>query len=96
MRTSAFLFLILLTATNASAQTTIVLPDIQTPHQILVDGSDLYVFDEADYSLHVYTISPFAPKWEYGRKGDGPQVFKHLPLVSVQPDSLTCTARRRP
>ena len=76
---------------NLSAQTTIVLPDVQKPHQIAVDGNDLYIFDEADYSLHVYTISPFALKLKVGRKGEGPQDFKYLPFVYVQPDSLACT-----
>jgi len=76
---------------NLSAQETIVLPDLQQPHQIAVDGNDLYIFDEADYSLHIYTISPLALKLKFGRKGDGPQDFKYLPLVYVQPESLTCT-----
>jgi len=83
--------LALLAALDLSAQTPIVLPDVQKPHQIVIDGNDLYVFDEADYSLHVYAISPFAPKLKFGQKGDGPRDFKYLPLVSVQPESLTCT-----
>jgi len=77
--------------TGLFAQKTIVLPDLQQPHQIVVDGNDLYIFDEADYSLHVYTISPLALKWKFGRKGDGPQDFKYLPFVYVQPKSLACT-----
>jgi hypothetical protein len=68
-----------------------VLPDLQKPHQIVVEGNDLYVFDEADYSLHVYTVSPFAPKLTFGRKGDGPHDFRYLPFVFVQPESLACT-----
>lgn len=91
MKKPVLMVLALLAALELSAQTTIILPDVQKPHQIVVDGNDLYVFDEADYSLHVYTISPFAPKLKFGQKGDGPQDFKHLPLVSVQPESLTCT-----
>jgi len=91
MRKCAFLFLSLLIATNLSAQTTIAVPDVQKPHQVAVDGNDLYIFDEADYSLHVYTISPFAQKWKFGRKGDGPHDFKYLPYVSIQPETLTCT-----
>lgn len=78
-------------AGGLSAQTTIVLPDLRQPHQIAVDGNDLFVFDEADYSLHVYAISPFAPKITIGRKGDGPRDFRHLPYVSLQPETLTCT-----
>lgn len=76
---------------SASARQTTVLPDVRKPHQIVVDGGDLYVFDEADYSLHVYTVSPLTPKVTFGRKGDGPHDFKHLPYVFVQPDSLVCT-----
>jgi hypothetical protein len=91
MKRSVLLALALFAALDLSAQTTIVLPDVQKPHQIVVDGNDLYVFDEADYSLHVYTISPFAPKLKFGQKGDGPRDFKYLPLVSIQPESLTCT-----
>ena len=81
----------LLIAANLSAQTTIVLPDVQKPHQIAVDGNDLYVFDEAEYSLHVYAITPFSPKLKIGQKGDGPRDFKYLPLASIQPESLTYT-----
>jgi len=91
MKTRTFILLILGIAASVSAQTTIVLSDVLKPHQIAVDGNDLYVFDEADYSLHVYTISPFAPKLKMGQKGDGPHDFKYLPLVSVQPEFLTCT-----
>ena len=85
------LFAALLMTGALSAQTTIVLPDIQKPHQIAADGNDLYIFDEADYSLHVYTISPFAPKLIFGQKGDGAHDFKYLPFVSIQPQTLTCT-----
>jgi hypothetical protein len=49
------------------------------------------VFDEADYSLHVYTISPFAAKVKFGQKGDGPHDFKYLPFAFVQSESLACT-----
>lgn len=76
---------------SASARQTTALPDVRKPHQIVVDGNDLYVFDEADYSLHVYTVSPLTPKVTFGRKGDGPHDFTHLPYVFVQPDSLVCT-----
>lgn len=83
--------LVLTLAAHLSAQTTIALPDVQQPHQIAVEGNDLYVFDEADYSLHIYTISPFAPKLKFGRKGDGPHDFKYLPYVYIQPETLGCT-----
>ena len=76
---------------SVAAQQTVALPDLQKPHQIVVEGNDLYVFDEADYTLHVYTVSPLAPRLTIGRRGDGPHDFKHLPLVSVQPESLVCT-----
>ncbi|MDH4270750.1 MAG: hypothetical protein OEW18_02105 [Candidatus Aminicenantes bacterium] len=91
MRKNVLLCLALLTAMNLSAQTTVVLPELQRPHQIAVDGNDLHIFDEADYSLHVYTISPFAPKLKFGRKGDGPHDFKYLPYVFIQPKTLICT-----
>jgi len=91
MRQSVLLLLTLLVAASPSTTTTIDLPDVQKPHQITVDGNDLYVFDEADYSLHVYSISPFALKLKIGRKGDGPRDFKYLPFVSVQPEGFTCT-----
>ncbi|MEW6364942.1 MAG: hypothetical protein AB1714_09915 [Acidobacteriota bacterium] len=81
----------LLTAMNLFAQTAISLPELQKPHQIAVDGDDLYIFDEADYSLHVYAISPFASKLKFGRKGDRPRDFQYLPFVYVQPETLTCT-----
>jgi hypothetical protein len=83
--------LALMITTNLSAQKTVVLPELQKPHQLAVDGNDLYIFDEADYSLHVYTISPFALKLKFGRNGDGPHDFKYLPFVCAQPESLTCT-----
>lgn len=83
--------LVLMVTTQLSAQKTIVLPDVHQPHQIAVDGNDLYIFDEADYSLHVYTISPFALKLKAGQKGDGPRDFKYLPYVYIQPESLACT-----
>jgi len=91
MKKYVFLVLTLLTVTNLSAQKTTVLPDLQNPHQIAVDGNDLYIFDEAEYSLHVYTVSPFGLKLEFGRKGDGPYDFKYLPYVYLQPETLTCT-----
>jgi hypothetical protein len=91
MKIRTLVLLILGITASVSAQTTIVLSDVQQPHQIAVDGNDLYVFDEPDYSLHVYTLSPFALKSKFGQKGDGPQDFKYLPLVSIQPETLTCT-----
>lgn len=91
MKTRTLVLLILGIAAGVSAQTTVVVPDVRQPHQLAVEGNDLYIFDEADYSLHVYTISPFAPKLKIGQKGDGPRDFKYLPLVSVQPEFLTCT-----
>jgi hypothetical protein len=78
-------------AASLSAQTAIVLSDVQQPHQLAVNGNDLYIFDEFDYSLHVYSISPFAPKLRFGQKGDGPRDFKYLPFVQIQPATLTCT-----
>jgi len=91
MKKCAPLLSALLMALPLSAQTAIPVPDVQKPHQIAVDGNDLYIFEEADYSLHVYTISPFAPKLKFGQKGDGPHDFKYLPFVSLQPETLTCT-----
>ena len=91
MNKSLFWILALFLTTHLSAQETIVLTDLQKPHQVAVDGNDLYIFDEADYSLHVYTISPFALKLKAGQKGDGPRDFKYLPYVYIQPASLTCT-----
>jgi len=91
MKKLIFPFLILSITMNLSAQKTIVLPDLQKPHQIAVDGNDLYLFDEADYSLHVYTISPFALKLKLGQKGDGPHDFKYLPFVYVRPETIACT-----
>ena len=76
---------------SLSARQAAVLPGLQKPHQIVVEGNDLYVFDEPDYSLHVYTLSPLAPGLTLGRKGDGPYDFKHLPFVFVRPESLVCT-----
>jgi len=83
--------IILAIAANFPAQTIISLPDVQKPHQIAVDGNDLYVFDEADYSLRIYAISPFSLKSKFGRKGDGPHDFKYLPYVYIQPETLVCT-----
>ncbi len=86
-----FLVFLVIVATNLYAQETITLPDVQKPHQIAVDRNDLYIFDEADYTLHVYSISPFALKLKIGKKGDGPQDFKYLPFVYVLPEALACT-----
>jgi hypothetical protein len=91
MKKYFILICILIFAANLSAQKTFVLPDLQKPHQIVVEGNDFYIFDEADYSLHIYTISPFALKLKIGKKGDGPHDFKYLPFLYVQPESLTCT-----
>lgn len=93
MRKVIFLILAFFVAINLNllAQKTIEIPDVQKPHQIFVDGNDLYIFDEADYSLHVYTLEPFALKFKIGKKGDGPHDFKYLPFVYVQPDSLAIT-----
>jgi hypothetical protein len=83
-------FVVMATATVSARQTT-VLPGLQKPHQIVVEGSDLYVFDEVDYSLHVYTIPSMTPKLTFGRKGDGPHDFQYLPSLFVLPASLVCT-----
>ena len=91
MKKYIFLMMVLLITANLWAQETYDLPDLQKPHQIAVDGNDLYIFDEADYSLHVYTISPFAMKLKVGQKGDGPHDFKYLPFVYVQPEELAFT-----
>ena len=91
MKKHFFLILILFVTANLNAQKTFVLADMQKPHQVAVDGNDLYIFDEADYSMHVYTISPFALKSKIGKKGDGPHEFKYLPFVYVQPETLAFT-----
>jgi hypothetical protein len=91
MKKHGFWILALMVTTNLSGQETFVLPDLQKPHQIAVDRNDLYLFDEADYSLRVYTISPFALKLKFGQKGDGPHDFRYLPFVYVQPETLACT-----
>ena len=91
MKKYIFMILAFFITTNLSAQITIALTEVQKPHQITADGSDLYIFDEADYSLHVYTISPFALKAKIGKKGDGPHDFKYLPFVYVQHEALACT-----
>ncbi len=78
-------------ATLAPAAETTALRELQKPHQIAVEGDRVYVFDEADYSLHGYSTAPVAPVVTFGRKGDGPHDFKHLPFVFVQPDALVCT-----
>jgi len=91
MKSRLFGILALFLSTIASAQQTIPLPDLQKPHQIVVDGNDLYIFEETDYSLHIYSISPFSLRLKFGRNGEGPRDFKYLPFVYVQPDSLACT-----
>jgi hypothetical protein len=91
MNRRTLFFLIPALTASLNAQQATFLPEVRQPHQIVVDGNDLYVFDEADYSLQVYTLSPFAPKLRFGQKGDGPRDFKYLPLVSIQSDTLTCT-----
>lgn len=91
MKKHAFLILILLVTANLYAQKMHDLADLQKPHQVAVDGNDLYIFDESDYTLHVYTISPFELKLKIGKKGDGPHDFKYLPFVYVQPETLAIT-----
>ncbi len=86
-----FLILFVIFAANLYAQEIIILPDVQKPHQVVVDGNDLYIFDEAEYSLYVYSISPFTLKLKIGKKGDGPQDFKYLPFAYVLPEALACT-----
>lgn len=85
------LILVMSVRINLYAQKAIELPGVQKPHQIFMDGNDLYIFDEADYSLHVYTLEPFALKFKVGKKGNGPHDFRYLPYVYVQPDFLACT-----
>ncbi len=83
--------LLVMIPAGMAARQAAVLPGLQKPHQIVVEGNGLYVFDEADYSLRVYTLSPLAPVLTLGRKGDGPHDFKHLPFVFVRPEALLCT-----
>lgn len=91
MKKYILLILFFIVMTNLYPQETFILSDVQKPHQIAVDGNNLYIFDEADYALQIYTISPFALKLKIGKKGDGPHDFKYLPFVYVQPESLACT-----
>lgn len=92
MKKNFMLILIFFIALNFSfAYKALELPDLKKPHQIVVDGNDLYIFDEDDYSLHFYTISPLALKLKMGAKGDKSNEFKYLPFLFVQPESLACT-----
>ena len=80
MRRTSILICFLAIALSVQAQKTFVLPDVQKPHQIAVDGNDLYLFDEADYSLHIYTISPFALELKLGKSEDVEKVLNR-PLL---------------
>lgn len=83
--------MILVIAPSLGAQKSYDLTGLEKPHQIVLDGDDLYIFEEADYSLHVYSISPFTSISKLGQKGDGPHDFKYLPYVYVQSEELAFT-----
>ena len=91
MKKYVVLILVLFITTNLALPETISVSDLEKPHQIVVKENELFIFEEADYSLHVYTISPFALKTKFGKKGDGPSDFKYLPFVHIRPDALVCT-----
>jgi len=91
MKKLIFIMLTFVVVANLGAQKSHDLTGLEKPHQIVVDGNDLYIFEEADYSLHIYSISPFASKLVVGQKGDGPHDFKYLPFVYVRPEELAFT-----
>jgi hypothetical protein len=63
------------------------LPEIKNPHPMAVDKNELFVVDE-DYTIHVYSMKPLAPKFTFGKKGEGPEEFQYPPQILVQPDAV--------
>ncbi len=63
------------------------LPDIKNPHPMAVDKNELFVVDE-DYAIHVYSLKPVAPKFTFGKKGEGPEDFQYPPQIFVLPDEV--------
>ncbi len=91
MKVIRVFLLSLLTAIPCHSQTRITLPGIQNPHFMTIDSNTLYLFDESDYSLHVYSVEPFQKRFTIGKKGEGSEDFQYLPFVTILPDAIACT-----
>jgi len=63
------------------------LPEIKNPHPMAVDKNELFVVDE-DYTIHVYSLKPVAPKFTFGKKGEGPEEFQYPPQILILPDAI--------
>ncbi len=63
------------------------LEGVQAPSSLGVEGKDLFVVDE-NHAVRVYSIDPFAFKFQIGGKGDGPQELQYLPTLWVTAGSI--------
>ncbi len=87
MKRLPIIFLSLVLATVLGAEKIGELPEIKNPHPIAVDKNELFVVDE-DYTIHVYSVKQVAPKFTFGKKGEGPEDFRYPPQIFVLPDAI--------
>ena len=62
------------------------IPDIQKPRSVYVDENELFFLD--GFTCYVYSLDPFALKYTFGQKGDGPGDFMYKPEIRVRDDMI--------
>lgn len=60
-------------STGFAAQRIVPLPRLVKPGQIVIDGSRLYITDDA--AIHIYSLPGFKHITTFGKRGDGPGEF---------------------
>ena len=66
------------------------LEGVQTPFTMAVDGNDLFVAD-GNHVVRVYSIEPFALRFTFGGKGEGPRELQYRPQLWTRPDVVVAS-----
>jgi len=62
------------------------LPDVFNPDSIIVTDNEIYITSFP--SIYIYSAKDFTLKKKIGKKGEGPQEFRHIAYLSVRPEYL--------
>lgn len=66
-----------------------VLPGISQPHSLRIVDNDLVFLD--GFTVHVYSLNPFARKNSFAGQGDGPDQFRYWPRLALRGDTVIGT-----